>query len=224
MHAGKSSEFLKLSALELQMWNVLESFSRWARDVPEALESFGETLGAAFHSRMDLQIPICSALKQLCIQTSAALHNAGEADGAGFGLASGADLVGDDTASVAVPRHMFEDTVVSHFDIDVAKSNRDSLRGIAQKWLQELLNRFVQLKPDKRGPVGETISAMAMVAGEAITATFYKEALSKVIAALQVIKVRLPFPFCRMKRLHRTCPVVCKYSYMNVWLCRQEML
>ena len=174
------------------MWNVLESFARWAPDIPQALESFGEALGAAFHSRMDLQTPICSALKQICAQTSAALHNAREEDGAGYGIATGAaDVCGDaDTVSVAVPQ-MLEDTVPSDFDAELAKAHRDCLRGIAQKWLQELLNRFVQLKPDKRAPVGETISAMAMVAGEAITATFYKEALSKVISYLQAIKVCL---------------------------------
>lgn len=202
-HAGKSSDYLKLSALELQMWNVLESFSRWAWDVPRALESFGETLGAAFHSRLDLQIPICNALKQICAQTSAALHITGEEDGAGFGVAAGAaDAPGDlDAASVVLPA-MLEDTVPSHFDGELAKAHRDHLRGVAQKWLQELLNRFVHLKPDKRAPVGEAISAMAMVAGEAITAKFYKEALSKVISSLQAIKVSLcSCPAVGMKRL-----------------------
>jgi ribosomal RNA-processing protein 12 len=208
VHAGKASDHLKLSALELQMWNVLESFARWALDAPEAIQSFGETLGAAFHSRMDLQIPICRALKQLCAQTSAALRHGGEEDGAGFGLPSGApsDLGGDpDTASVSIAVHLFEDSVPAHFTIDVAKAHRDSLRGIAHKWLQELLNRFVQLPPDRRAPIADAISSMAMVAGEAHAATFYKEALSKVISSLQVIKVRL----CLLQ--HTDCSRCCTW-------------
>lgn len=188
--AGKSSDHLKLSALELQMWNVLESFTKWAHDVPEALNTFGETLGAAFQTRMDLQVPICGAMRQLCAQTSAALQHTGVQDGAGFGMGTGADANGDleTTTTVAIP--MFEDSVPSHFDAETAKVHRDALRCITSKWLQELLNRFAHLKPDKRAPVAAAISAMAVVSGQEITKEFYKLALSKVLSSLKALKVR----------------------------------
>jgi hypothetical protein len=91
--------------------------------------------------------------------------------------------------TVAAPRLATDDCVPPHYTVDMARRDRDALRALAHKWLTELLNRYVRLPHESRGHVGEAISAVASTAGEAVTASFYKEALAKVVSSLQAIKV-----------------------------------
>lgn len=189
--AGQGSDYLKLAALELQMWNTLASFARWAVDVPAALAAFGETLGAAFQRRLDLQAPICNALRRMSCDTCAALRAFEVEDGAGFGDGGGGGggEGADGASSVFSVRVGGAEEVPGSFTEEMALGNRDALRGAAQKWLPELLNRYVKLPAESRGAVSETIVAVAAVAGEAVVGPFFKEALSKVISSLQAIQV-----------------------------------
>lgn len=193
--AAQGEDHIKLAALELQMWNTLASFARWAVDVPAALAAFGETLGAAFQRRHDLQAPICNMLRQVCGDTCAALRAFGVEDGAGYG--DGADADGGGAAGGDAATSVFAvrvgggpEAVPGSFTEDMALANREAVRAVAQKWLTELLNRYVKLPAESRGAVGDTVVAIAAVAGEGIAGPFFKEALSKVVASLQAIQVR----------------------------------
>lgn len=191
--AGHSVDHIKLAALEMQLWGTLSSFARWAVDVPAALSSFGETLGAAFQRRPDLQAAVCNVLRRICGDTCAALRAFGVEDGAGFGDAA-EEGGGDAATSVfAVRVGAGPEEVPGTFTEEMALGNRDAVRGVAQKWLTELLNRYVKLAPEGRGAVGEAVVAVAAVAGEAMAGPFFKEALSKVIASLQAIQVRCSY-------------------------------
>eukprot|EP00892_Ulva_mutabilis_P007664 jgi/Ulvmu1/526/UM001_0534.1 len=187
-HLGHGSDHLKLAALELQMWNTLASFARWAVDVPAALTAFGETLGAAFQRRPDLQAPICNVLRRISGDTCAALRAFGVEDGAGFGDGAEDGGGGDGASSVFAARMGDAEEVPGAFTEEMALRNRDALRAVAPKWLPELLNRYVKLPAESRGAVGETLVAVAAVAGEAAVGQFFKEALAKVIGGLQAIQ------------------------------------
>lgn len=214
--AGHGADHIKLAALEMQLWGTLASFARWAVDVPAALSGFGETLGAAFSRRPDLQAAICNVLRRVCGDTCAALRAFGVEDGAGFGDAAeeGGEGAGGDAASsvFAVRVGAGPEEVPGTFTEEMALANRDAVRGVAQKWLTELLNRYVKLAPESRGAVGEAVMAVAAVAGEAVAGPFFKEALSKVIASLQAIQVR-----CHPSRVWptATCTLACPSSFRD---------
>lgn len=177
------------------MWATLASFARWAVDVPAAFAAFGETLGAAFQRRPDLQAPICNVLRRVCDDTAAALRAFGVEDGAGYGDSQEDGGGGDAATSVFALRvGPGQEEVPGTFTEEMALGNREAVRAVAQKWLTELLNRYVKLPPESRGGVGETVAAVAAVAGEGIAGPFFKEALSKVISSLQAIQV------CRLQQ------------------------
>lgn len=172
--------------------------------MPAALAAFGNALGAAFQKRRDLQAPICNMLRRVCAQTRAALRAGGDPDGAGYGerarsgagtcaaqadvesvdagVAEAFDATADDDEDLAVP-----DT----YTMEHARANRECLRALAGKWMPELLNRYVGSAPNERSGVGDTISALAVVLGDALVGPYFKEALTKVVQALKCLQVRL---------------------------------
>jgi hypothetical protein len=193
---------LKLSALELQVWNCLASFASWAPDVPAAFTAYGDTIGSAFQKRHDLQAPICNMLRRVCTQTSTVLQARGDADGSKFGNAS-ADQGSNDNRSVHGCAG--RDDVPEDFTLKMAQANRECIRGVAVQWMPELLNRFVSSAPEERGCVGEALEAVAVTIGEAPLAAYFKESLKKVVEALKCLQVLA----CKLENVTMACELCC---------------
>ena len=167
------------------------------------MSAFGDSLGAAFQKRQDLQTAICNFIRRVSTQTSAAIRHYGESDGTGFdeqgmedGNASDVDGVNDDTRSRASAYASTSDAVPNTFTLPLAQQRRECLRSTSGKWMPELLNRYVALPPQQRGGVGSAINAFATVLSDSNLAPFFKEALTKVVAALKVIQVCMISDLC----------------------------
>lgn len=142
----------------------------------------------------------------MCTQTSAALNAFGDADGSGYGAAcardSSANTLADDdddevtdgfatpaADALTPPTHAAALTSIPHdFTLALAQASRAALRPGLSKWLTELLNRFAGQPPEERGALGETIRAAAVLAGEPVTAGFYRACMQRVIPALKSLQ------------------------------------
>jgi ribosomal RNA-processing protein 12 len=76
--AGQRTLAATCHALELQLWATLPAFCSWPADGAAAFRSLAKDLGAAFTARGDLRVPICQALRRLCLQSRRALLEAGD--------------------------------------------------------------------------------------------------------------------------------------------------
>ncbi|KAL3148459.1 hypothetical protein ABBQ38_013906 [Trebouxia sp. C0009 RCD-2024] len=173
---ARQLEAQQCRALELQLWNTLQSFCSWALDTSTAFRSYARGIGTAFEKRTDLRVIICNALATLCLQNRQALKAAGVTEGVGYSDPVGLQQQpGDDGDEDEEAGMMLPVAVPSHYTLQVAQENAKVLRDFARNWLPLLFNAFISTDAQQRGQYAAAIAAYATIADPTTLSHFFRE-------------------------------------------------
>ncbi|KAL4855011.1 RRP12-like protein [Chlorella vulgaris] len=165
------------SALEMQLWATLPSFCSWALDTSVAFKEYAKLLAAAFEKRTDLRVTICRALRRLCTQNRAVLAAAGQA----VGFADPYGSTEEEEAAAGGQEEQAHGDIPADYTPDMALENVAALRALAKNWMPLLLTAFVATPAGQRTQLEQAISAYACCCQPAVTAQFFRAAVTKLI-------------------------------------------
>ncbi|DBA66455.1 TPA: hypothetical protein ACH3X2_002431 [Trebouxia sp. C0005] len=213
---GRQLEAQQCRALELQLWNTLQSFCSWALDTATAFRSYAKGIGTAFEKRQDLRVIICNALATLCLQNRKALKAAGVTEGVGYSDPSGIQQTNADNeeeqSDVVLPGE-----VPTHYDLHTAQANTQVLKDFAKNWLPLLFNAFIATDSQERNSYGSAIAAYATIADAATLSHFFREVIKRLLKVGEDEAAGVPAT--GVAREGGDSPTARKCTYMELALC-----